>query len=176
MQCRHKHGFEDFEIFIAKIRNVCNVYLFQGLEDLDEYGAMTVQRMIPCPTCATSFKQHKLAQYVEDKNKITDILHYFRNPQFVNQFSLSVCALAAVGHEDILCSKHPDDPVPLLNLVPDLLLTDLPPSLLLAKRQLDFEPSERNRLGGGGAGEVFRAFYKGEQIAVKRFHSTKSSR
>eukprot|EP00794_Sanderia_malayensis_P013704 gene13704-15131_t len=149
---------------------------YPGLEDLDEFGSMIVERMIPCPACITSFRQHQLSKYVEDKSKVMDILHYFRNPQFVNQFSLAICALAAVSHENIQCAKHADTPVALLTLVPDLLLTDLPPSMLLAKNQLDFNPSDTNRLGGGGAGEVFKASYKGEVVAVKRFHSTRQSR
>ncbi len=147
-----------------------------GLEDLDEYGSMTVQRVIPCPTCVSSFRHERLSKYLEDGSKPPDLSHHFRNSEFVQQFSLSVCALAAGGHEYISSEKHPDEPVPLSHLVPDLLLTDLPATLLLDKFQLDFVPSEHNRLGGGGAGEVFRAMYKGEQIAIKRFHSTKQSR
>lgn len=39
-----------------------------------------------------------------------------------------------------------------------------------------FNPSDENRLGSGGAGEVFLGMYKKEKVAVKRFHSTLESR
>ena len=149
---------------------------YLGLEDLDEYGQMTVQRMIPCPSCTTSFRQQQLSQYIEDNGKLFGLLHHLRNPAFVHQFSLSVCALAAVGHDEIACEKHAEEAVALAHLVPDLLLSDLPPSLLIDRKQLDFQPTEKNKLGGGGAGEVYKAWYRGQPLAIKIFHSSKLSR
>ena len=39
-----------------------------------------------------------------------------------------------------------------------------------------FNPSEENRLGSGGAGEVFLGMYKKEKVAVKRFYSSNGTR
>ena len=39
-----------------------------------------------------------------------------------------------------------------------------------------FNPTDENRLGSGGAGEVFLAMYKKQKVAVKRFYSSNDTR
>ena len=39
-----------------------------------------------------------------------------------------------------------------------------------------FNTSEENRLGSGGAGEVFLGLYKKQKVAVKRFYSSNAAR
>ena len=94
----------------------------------------------------------------------------------VQQFDLLVCALAATNYQGISCLKHPDDPVALELVVPDLLLTDLPLILLLIQKILIFSLQKRPQLGEGGAGGVYSALYKGNPIAVKQFHSAKKTK
>ena len=143
---------------------------------MDEYGIMLVQRMIPCPTCAVHFRENELAKYNIDPQQLTEVAGLLRDPEHVKPFSLTVCAIAALGHDEFQCSMHPDEPVPLAHMVPDLLLSDLPASMVLDQANFDFEANEEMRLGTGGAGEVYRAVYDGNPIAVKRFHSSKNSR
>ena len=137
---------------------------------------MVVQRMIPCPACVMVFHEKKLAEYDMDSCGSLDISSYVRNPTFVSQFPLTVCAIAALNHDRVFCQMHPDRPVPLTHLVPDILLSDLPSSLVLEKEKLDLEESNWTKLGTGGMGAVFKANYDGEPIAIKRFHSSKSTR
>jgi hypothetical protein len=47
------------------------------------------------------------------------------------EFSLMECAAAAVDHTEIACPQHVDNPVKLSSLVPDLVLSDLPPDLVI---------------------------------------------
>ena len=143
---------------------------------MDEFGVMLVQRMIPCSACAMIFRENELHKYGTGKEQVTEILKFMRNPEHVNQFPLTVCAMAALHYDKVQCQKHPDMPVLLAHMVPDLLLSDLPASMVLDKEKFDFEASDETRLGTGGAGEVYKAFYDGNPIAVKKFHSTKNAR
>lgn len=97
---------------------------------------------------------------------------YFRDPNAVFQFLLLTCALAATNHQAIGCPNHPRDHVTLDLVVPDLTLTDLPRHFLIDRKQFVFQPSEKTRLGEGGAGGVYLGEYKGTKVAVKQFHSS----
>ena len=58
--------------------------------------------------------------------------------------------------DTIYCSDY-NVCVPLSYLVPDLLLTDLPPSLMLDESVFEFNPKDHStRLGRGGAGTVHK--------------------
>ena len=48
-----------------------------------------------------------------------------------SEFSLMECAAAAVEHTEIACPYHVNSPVKLRNLIPDLVLSDLPPELTI---------------------------------------------
>ena len=48
-----------------------------------------------------------------------------------SEFSLMECAAAAVDYTEIACPYHVDSPVKLRSLVPDLVLSDLPPELVI---------------------------------------------
>ena len=137
---------------------------------------MMVQRLIPCPTCVSRFQDKTAGQYSPVQGSEGNLWHHFRNPQYVRQFELPTCALAAVNHETIICAEHPGVPVALSSLVPDLLLSDLPPYLLIDTDKFEFEPIESNRLGEGGAGEVYKGSYRDVPVAIKRFHATRNTR
>ena len=96
---------------------------------------------------------------------------YFRNPDFIKQFDVQICAFAAVNYDSIYCDKHPDQSVQLRVLVPELLLSDLPSSFRINRNEFEFHPSKETQLGEGGAGGVYRGRYKGQDVAVKQFHS-----
>lgn len=147
-----------------------------GLDDMDEFGVLLVQRMIPCPTCALHFREEKLANYNIDPQQLSEVSQLLRNPEEVKQVSLTVCAIAALNFDELHCSMHPDEPVLLSHMVPDLLLSDLPPSMVLDRCKFVFEPNDESKLGTGGAGEVYKGIYDGIPIAVKKFHSSKTSR
>ena len=143
---------------------------------MDEYGIMLVQRMIPCSTCAMNVKDIELPNNCTDLEQLTKMSGLVRDPELVKQFPLTVCAKAALYYDQFQCILHPDLPVSLVHMVPDLLLSDLPPSMVLDNTKFDFEANDETKLGAGGAGEVYKALYDGVPIAVKKFHSTASSR
>lgn len=71
-------------------------------------------------------------------------------------FSLEDCAAAALIEDTIHCKEYNVD-VPLIDLVPDLLLTDLPPQWHLDISRFEFNPADiSTRLGAGGAGAVYK--------------------
>ena len=49
-------------------------------------------------------------------------MHHLR-PHY---FTLPTCAAAALNSDSINCPNHVDVPVPMKELIPDMLLTDLP--------------------------------------------------
>jgi hypothetical protein len=52
------------------------------------------------------------------------------------EFSLMECAAAAVDYTEIACPQHVNSPVELKSVVPDLLLSDLPPELVIDNKVL----------------------------------------
>ncbi|KAJ3593984.1 hypothetical protein NHX12_006316, partial [Muraenolepis orangiensis] len=92
----------------------------------------------------------------------------------VHYFSMEECVLAAMEGERIPCPQHPERPVALQELVPELFMTDFPSRLFLEKEQLECVEEEKNILGQGGSGTVvYRASYRGQPVAIKRFHFKK---
>lgn len=67
-------------------------------------------------------------------------------------FDLDACAADALKGDTIVCSEYKVR-IPLHHLVPDLLLTDLPPQLKIDSSQFEFNPKVRagrvESLGGG---------------------------
>ena len=150
------------------------------MEENDSHGIPLVRHMIPCPTCA----EHKQSQVMASQTRGASLkLHRAISADSLPahddhtkpEFLLTECAAAAVAHKEITCMRHVAEPVKLENLVPDLLLSDLPKDLLIDTKFFDFDPVEEKRLGCGGAGEVFLATYKKQKVAVKRFYSNKET-
>ncbi|XP_014461960.3 leucine-rich repeat serine/threonine-protein kinase 2 isoform X1 [Alligator mississippiensis] len=78
---------------------------------------------------------------------------------------------------DLLVS--PDQPkctIPIAQIAPDLVLTDLPRNIMLNNDELEFDQAPEFLLGDGGFGSVYRASYGGEEVAVKIFNKHTSLR
>ncbi|KAM8978540.1 leucine-rich repeat serine/threonine-protein kinase 2 isoform X1 [Sarcophilus harrisii] len=74
---------------------------------------------------------------------------------------------------------NPDQPrltIPIGHIAPDLILADLPRNIILNHDELEFEQAPEFLLGDGGFGSVYRASYKGEEVAVKIFNKHTSLR
>lgn len=69
-----------------------------------------MEQYVPCPVCSTPKTQDGISQQVEDM-------------QF---FNMEDCVLTAIELDTIACPNHPDIPVPLEELVPELFMTDFP--------------------------------------------------
>lgn len=89
-----------------QILYVCFVALTASESD----GTLLVEQYAPCPLCV-SMGQHKQADNDEGG------VHYF---------NMEDCVLAAVEKEHIICPQHPEKPVTLQELVPELFMTDFP--------------------------------------------------
>ncbi|XP_064619851.1 leucine-rich repeat serine/threonine-protein kinase 1-like isoform X2 [Lineus longissimus] len=143
--------------FVADLIDSLIAEWFPGLEGLNDRGEPTISRIIPCPYCIKMEEEDP-----EDYSTLLRICH----------FMYEDCAVAALENDNctISCDKHPQA-VPLIILVPDLLLADLPSRLFLDVSELLLEETEENRLGQGGYASVYRAKFKRKEVAAKVFHS-----
>lgn len=86
-------------------------------------GSLLIEQYAPCPLCS-SLGQQKQSGHVEqteargaDDRGGREGVHYF---------NMEDCVLAAVEKEYIICPLHPEQPVSLQELVPELFMTDFP--------------------------------------------------
>uniref|UniRef100_A0A4W6D0Y0 non-specific serine/threonine protein kinase n=1 Tax=Lates calcarifer TaxID=8187 RepID=A0A4W6D0Y0_LATCA len=129
---------------------------FPALTASESDGSLLIEQYAPCPLCASLGHQKQAGEAG---------VHYF---------NMEDCVLAAVEREHIICPQHPDQPVPLQELVPELFMTDFPARLFLEKSKLEYSEEESNILGQGGSGTIiYRARYCDQPVAVKRFHFKK---
>ncbi|KAG8516285.1 Leucine-rich repeat serine/threonine-protein kinase 1 [Galemys pyrenaicus] len=122
-------------------------------------GTPLMEQYVPCPVCETSWAQ------LADPGEKAEGVQYF---------DMEDCVLAAVERDFIACPRHPDLPVPLQELVPELFMTDFPARLFLENSKLEHSEDEGSILGQGGSGTViYQARYQGQPVAVKRFQIKK---
>ncbi|XP_044045411.1 leucine-rich repeat serine/threonine-protein kinase 1 isoform X2 [Siniperca chuatsi] len=150
---------------------------FPALTASESDGSLLIEQYAPCPLCA-SLGQQKQAELLASRSSQVGErggcggddgggagIHYF---------NMEDCVLAAVEKEHIICPQHPDHPVTLQELVPELFMTDFPARLFLERAQLEYSEEENNILGQGGSGTIiYRARYCGQPVAIKRFHFKK---
>ncbi|KAF7666866.1 hypothetical protein LDENG_00091190 [Lucifuga dentata] len=141
---------------------------FPALTASESDGSLLIEQYAPCPLCAT------LPQHSQPSGPLSQ--HGGRRADGgraagIHYFNMEDCVLAAVEDEHILCPQHPDKPVNLQELVPELFMTDFPSRLFLQRAQLEYSEEEESVLGQGGSGTViYRARYAGQPVAIKRFH------
>lgn len=70
-----------------------------------------MEQYVPCPVCEASWAQH-----TEPSER----------SEGVQYFDMEDCVLTAIERDFISCPRHPDLPVPLQELVPELFMTDFP--------------------------------------------------
>ncbi|XP_048338175.1 leucine-rich repeat serine/threonine-protein kinase 1 isoform X2 [Sphaerodactylus townsendi] len=127
---------------------------FPALTATESDGTLLMEQYVPCPVCSTPKTQDGKSQQIEDM-------------QF---FNMEDCVLTAIELDTITCPNHPDIPVPLQELVPELFMTDFPSRLFLENSKLAYSENENNILGQGGSGTViYQAQYQGKLVAVKQF-------
>ncbi|XP_053437826.1 leucine-rich repeat serine/threonine-protein kinase 1 isoform X2 [Nycticebus coucang] len=132
---------------------------FPALTATESDGTPLMEQYVPCPICETSW-----AQYGDPGERSEDVQY----------FDMEDCVLTAIERDFISCPRHPDLPVPLQELVPELFMTDFPARLFLENSRLEHNEDEGSVLGQGGSGTViYRARYQGQPVAVKRFQIKK---
>ncbi|XP_071070427.1 leucine-rich repeat serine/threonine-protein kinase 1 isoform X2 [Dasypus novemcinctus] len=130
---------------------------FPALTATESDGTPLMEQYVPCPICETSCAQHA------DPGEKAESVQYF---------DMEDCVLTAIEQDVISCPRHPDLPVPLQELVPELFMTDFPARLFLENSKL--EHNEDSILGQGGSGTIiYQARYQGMPVAMKRFQIKK---
>lgn len=130
---------------------------FPALTATESDGSLLIEQYAPCPLCASLCPPNPAESRAEPDN----VLHYF---------SMEDCVLAAVHSEHITCPQHPEQPVLLQELVPELFMTDFPARLFLDHSLLEYSQEESNILGQGGSGTViYRGQYHSQPVALKMF-------
>ncbi|XP_038162764.1 leucine-rich repeat serine/threonine-protein kinase 1 isoform X2 [Cyprinodon tularosa] len=133
---------------------------FPALTGSQNDGSLLIEQYVPCSLCAPCDRQQQ-DPGEDDRGREAEV-HYF---------NMEDCVLAAVEKDSISCPQHPEQPVPLQELVPELFMTDFPARLFLDKAELQLSEEEKDVLGQGGSGTIIcRATYKDQPVAVKHFH------
>ncbi|XP_019333124.1 leucine-rich repeat serine/threonine-protein kinase 1 isoform X2 [Alligator mississippiensis] len=132
---------------------------FPALTATESDGTLLMEQYVPCHICATLRAEENEAD---------------KKPDDVQYFNMEDCVLTAIELDCIECPSHPNVPVPLQELVPELFMTDFPARLFLENSKLEYSENEINVLGQGGSGTViYQARYQGKRVAVKRFQIKK---
>ncbi|XP_041640649.1 leucine-rich repeat serine/threonine-protein kinase 1 [Cheilinus undulatus] len=142
---------------------------FPALTASESDGTLLIEQYAACPLCASLGLRAQDGGLWEGRGGAEgdgggggDGVHYF---------NMEDCILAAVEKEHIVCPQHPEQPVALQELVPELFMTDFPSRLFLDRADLEYSEEENSILGQGGSGTViYRARYRDQPVAIKRFH------
>lgn len=95
-------------------------------------GSLLIEQYAPCPLCASLGQQKpselvaSLAGQVGEEGARGGADRGGGPAAGVCYFNMEDCVLAAVEKEHIICPQHPEQPVPLQELVPELFMTDFP--------------------------------------------------
>ncbi|KAH9504825.1 hypothetical protein Btru_062039 [Bulinus truncatus] len=117
---------------------------YPGLVSVDPLlGRELLETFVPCTLCKAG------EQYLF---KVQDLLHHSEN------------------HSQIYCPEH-KGMIDLVMLAPDIMLADVEPYFHLDLEQFEFNDGLENLCGDGGFASVFKAKYKGKNVAVKVFNA-----
>ncbi len=95
----------------------------EALTASESDGSLLIEQYAPCPLCASLGQKKRAKRGAEERGGHGEDggggagVHYF---------NMEDCVLAAVDKEHIICPQHPDQPVTLQELVPELFMTDFP--------------------------------------------------
>lgn len=96
-------------------------------------GSLLIEQYAPCPLCASLGQQKQTEVLASWRGQVReeggcggDDGGGGRGGAGVHYFNMEDCVLAAVEMEHIICPQHPDQPVTLQELVPELFMTDFP--------------------------------------------------
>ena len=124
------------------------IFSLAGLLELDDITmGQRLQRYAICPSCY--------------QDKIP--------PKDINHFSMEHCARMLMAGDTIHCPKGSKQY--LNDLIPDMLLKEIPYKFFLDVAQLHFQETPENFLGGGVTGSVYKGKYGDLDIAIKLYRS-----
>lgn len=96
-------------------------------------GSLLIEQYAPCPLCAPLWQQNQTEDPSVQPGQVGGKGGRCGADEGggggaagVHYFNMEDCVLAAVEKEHIICPQHPDQPVPLQELVPELFMTDFP--------------------------------------------------
>ncbi|XP_060898698.1 leucine-rich repeat serine/threonine-protein kinase 1 isoform X1 [Labrus mixtus] len=147
---------------------------FPALTASESDGSLLIEQYAACPLCASLGEQTQ-GEHLSGEGGGPEVDDRGgRGGGGIHYFNMEDCVLAAVEEEHIVCPQHPEQPVPLQELVPELFMTDFPSRLFLERADLEYCEEDNNILGQGGSGTViYRARYRDQPVAIKRFHFKK---
>ncbi|XP_060551521.1 leucine-rich repeat serine/threonine-protein kinase 1-like [Ruditapes philippinarum] len=90
-------------------------------------------------------------------------------PNVINHFTMEHCARLLVNGDSITCPQGIKQN--LSELVPDLLLKELPDKYFMDQDKIELVESKENCLGTGVTGSVFKGKYNGQFVAIKVYRS-----
>ena len=119
---------------------------YPGLDSQTMMGEAMMEMLIPCTQCTRM-------GFV-----------------YPHSFTYEECAHAARDRKTIPCRNHKAVESPLCDLVPELLLLDLPEEFLLDEKEVKCSRDEDSKLGEGGFGTVYKARHGEKDVAMKTFN------
>uniref|UniRef100_A0A3P8RJX0 non-specific serine/threonine protein kinase n=1 Tax=Amphiprion percula TaxID=161767 RepID=A0A3P8RJX0_AMPPE len=146
---------------------------FPALTATESDGNLLIEQYAPCSVCSSLDQQKHVELLINQSSQVRERGGHGEDNEGkgIHYFNMEDCVLAAMEKEHIICPQHPDQPVPLQELVPEFFMTDFPARLFLEKAQLEYSEEENVILGQGGSGTtIYQARYKNQPVAVKRFH------